>query len=352
MGGPRLDQANAVAVDASGTIHLVGESTGELPLLYVVSADRSGSPAALLRSPNSGSPFSQTVPGLGSETSLDVLAIQSTQVVYAGSASGRLSRSLDTSTSWLPVPTSLPAPIQFMAFSGVNLLAGPSRGLFLSTDQGVSWALRHPGPNLVGLAVNSAKNTFYLALSTGFYRSNDLGRTWALTSSANAQALAIDPVDPFRLYLAAPAALLRSNDGGTTWAAVSSQSFSQIVTTSSVQIYGVSNGCPFASTNAGHSWSLVPFPIADPLVRVAVDPSDSGILVAVTTASGVWRSLDRGVTWAAASTADSSPLDVVFAPNGSALASFNVTSDAVLARWGRLRTAGSSRYTYYQASVT
>jgi len=352
LGGPRLDQGNAVAVDVSGTIHLVGESTGEFPLLNAVSADRSGSPAALLRSPNSNGLFSPTAPGFGSKTSLGVLAFQSSQVVYAASASGRLYRSLDTANSWLPVPTTLPAPIHFLAFSGPNLLAGTSQGLYFSTDQRVSWALRHAGPNLVGLAVNSTSSAFYLALSAGFYRSNDLGRTWALASSATAQTLAIDPVDPFRLYLATPTALLRSNDGGTTWAAVSSQSFSQIVPTATAQLYGVSNGRLFASTNAGQSWSPVLFPIADPLVRVAVDPSDSRLLPAATTATGLWRSLDRGLTWAAASTADSSPLDVVFAPNGSALASFNLTSDAVLARWGRLRTAGSSRYTYYQASVT
>ena len=117
-------------------------------------------------------------------------------------------------------------------------------------------------------------------------------------------------------------------------------------------MYGVSNGRLFASANAGQSWTAVPFPIVDPLVRVAVDPPDSRLLLAATSATGLWRSVDRGLTWAAASTADSSPLDVAFAPNGSALASFNVTSDAVLARWGRLRTAGSARYTYYQASVT
>jgi len=214
LGGPRLDQANAVAVDASGTIHLVGESTGELPLLNAVSADRAGSPAALLRSPSSNSLFSQAAPGFGSETGVGVLAFQSAQVVFAGSASGRLYRSLDTGASWLPVPTALPAPIHFLAFSGPNLLAGTSQGLYFSTDQGVSWALRHAGPNLVGLAVNSTSSAFYLALSTGFYRSNDLGRTWALASSATAQTLAIDPVDPFRLYLATPTALLRSNDGG------------------------------------------------------------------------------------------------------------------------------------------
>ena len=158
--------------------------------------------------------------------------------------------------------------------------------------------------------MNSTSSAFYLALSTGFYRSNDLGRTWALASSATAQTLAIDPVDPFRLYLATPTALLRSNDGGTTWAAVSSQSFSQIIPTATAQVYGVSNGRLFASANAGQSWTAVPFPIVDPLVRVAVDPSDSRLLLAATTATGLWRSLDRGLTWAAASTADSSPLKV------------------------------------------
>ena len=91
-------------------------------------------------------------------------------------------------------------------------------------------------------------------------------------------SLALDPRDPDRLYLAcgqylewwAPTAMiLRSTDRGATWAR----------TTLPVKLGGNSDG-----RNTGE--------------RLVVDPNDSRILYLGTNQDGLWRSTDRGESWA------------------------------------------------------
>ena len=235
------------------------------------------------------------------------------ETVYIGSGEAGLGgffvpgigllRSSDGGESWfLPQPGEVVAE-QFFALSvdprdDDSVLAATERGLFATTDGGVSWDLRLNQADLYGvteiLRSPSDPDRLWTALwcfshcPDGFARvmtSPDGGITWepatdglpdALLNNpiANRIALAVAPSDDQVLYAAintsentpqGPAvAIYRSSDGGTSWA-----------DTSDPGAYLLSQGW---YDNA-----------------ITVDPTDPDVVVA----AGVWyvRSSDGGASW-------------------------------------------------------
>ncbi len=364
LGGPRLDTAHGVAVDASGTIHLAGESTGLLPLLNPVAPEKAGSPAVLLRSPTPGGQLNQVIGGFGGDTAITAIAHASATSVFAAGNSGHLYRSLDGGATWVALASAPAGGIQSLAISGSAMLAATPQGVYLSLDQGAVWSSVSRGlpADLAGATVliNVASGAFYLAHPTaGFFRSLNNGVSWTAANSGLTSLithnLAADPLSASGLYLATAAGVFRSADGGANWSLAGGARVLTQVAPAAEQgaLYGVENGRPVASADAGRTWTARPLPIGDAVARLAVDPEDPRHVLAATASTGIWRTLDGGATWAPASTADAAATDAVFAPggNGAVLGALRLLPDAVVARWGRLQAA-NNRYSYYQASVS
>jgi photosystem II stability/assembly factor-like uncharacterized protein len=173
----------------------------------------------------------------------------------------------------------------------VLYVAGFGRGVYKSSDGGVTWALKNNGlPAREPFAWRLAQGgdgTLYLVIARrsengsigndldgALYRSRNGAESWervALPSGVNGpNGLQVDLSDPKRLYLAAWG---RQHEGGDV------------------------DGGIFLSTDAGTTWKQV-LNRDNHIYDVTIDPKNPAHLYACGFESSVWRSTDRGSTWA------------------------------------------------------
>jgi len=167
---------------------------------------------------------------------------------------------------------------------------GFGTGVWKSTDNGKTWALKNNGiagdqPFAWRLA-RDRNGILYLLVARrsddggyggegdgAIYRSNDGAENWEklpLPEGLNGpNGLAVDPDDPKRLYLAAWGRRHKKGDVmGGVW----------------------------LSEDAGATWRCV-LDRDQHVYDVTVDPRDASILYACGFSSSAWRSADRGETW-------------------------------------------------------
>jgi photosystem II stability/assembly factor-like uncharacterized protein len=170
-------------------------------------------------------------------------------------------------------------------------VAATGRGVYKSTDDGVTWTLKNRGITqtepLAWRLARAEDGTLYVVIArrsedgsigTGgdgaLYKSTDGAESWTpvkLPAEVNGpNGLAIDPHDPNRLYLAA-------------W-------------TRATGMRGVGGGI-FLSEDGGKSWKNV-LHRDQHVYDVTIDPRDATILYASGFESSAWRSTDRGEHWA------------------------------------------------------
>ena len=115
-------------------------------------------------------------------------------------------------------------------------------------------------------------------LHDGVYRTTDAGRRWEKVFDGDARSVAVDPHDQRVVYVGTePVHLHRSEDGGDTWSEVTTlQRLPEDV--------------------RRQWWGPTP-PHEGHVMKILVDPDDSGVLYLCLEHGGVVRSLDRGETW-------------------------------------------------------
>ncbi|MGE5277351.1 MAG: WD40/YVTN/BNR-like repeat-containing protein [Acidobacteriota bacterium] len=158
----------------------------------------------------------------------------------------------------------------------------------------------------------------YVGSRGGLFRSANFATTWQSASAGIegtvVEAIAIDPKNTAKLFVGTDNGIYRSTDSGTSWEAVYPTSF-QTVTSIAVDpavssiVYATSvtfgpapttlptSGKLLKSFDGGSSWTPIAIAPMGPVpYQVAVDPSVSGLLYAVTSL-GVYRSGDSGGHW-------------------------------------------------------
>ena len=205
---------------------------------------------------------------------------QDPRIVYLGTSSGRIFKSLDGGSNWRPlnpgigqstyvIDTLIQHPRERNhIFAGAWDLRSEGGGLFESKDAGLHWA-RMPLPSPVsavrGMSICRREPEFMISGSlAGPMVSTDGGRNWRQvggTDLQKAESVAIDPIDPKTLYVG-------------TWR------------------------LGYKSTDFGKSWTLVDkgMPLDSDVFSIAVDPKNPAI-VYTSACSGVYRSGNQAHSW-------------------------------------------------------
>ncbi|HKP70100.1 MAG TPA: YCF48-related protein [Pyrinomonadaceae bacterium] len=199
-----------------------------------------------------------------------------------------------------------------------HIVASACSGIYESFNGGENWKkiqgipsqsrrtrdiLQHP----------SIPGTVYAATTEGFWMTTTGGKTWALTTQRNLEinSIAVHPDDPQRIFIATNNyGVMVSYDGGKNFAPTNGNFTSRLTYSvtpdiaqphrlyATTQNTASSGGFVFFSDNGGSTWTqakgldvnrVSPFSV----LQDRVDPNR----MLLGTNVGVFRSLDRGVSW-------------------------------------------------------
>ncbi len=207
--------------------------------------------------------------------------------------SGGIVRSTDYGATWVPSSTGIPvSPTTSVIFDPVNNIyfaASWGNGVYKSTNAaGTNWVATAPvaiGTNHDVYSLKLVSGKLYCLLSAqksytnpgGLFMSANQGASWAnIALSVNGGPLKyptdfdVNPVDPNTIYIAA-------QDGG-----------------------GLSDGGLWRTTNNGANWTLMNMPVGHTPYGFApsIDPGNTNNVYYSTENQGLFKSANNGATWA------------------------------------------------------
>ena len=339
-----------------------------------------GTSGGVFRSTNNGTSWDSA--GL---TNLSVHAFAarsngSSTVLFAGTSGGGVRRTTDNGINWVTVNNGLTNLNAYALFTfDTRLFAGTSSGIFLSTNNGTTWApagltnqsvgtfasIPHgsstdlfagtfgggvflssngganwtpvntglAGPEVRTLAANGPNlfcGTFY---GEAIYLSTDNGLNWSTRNSGFwnrlVGALAINSSATGGTTLFAgtsygsdgEGAVFRSTNNGVSWNSV----FTILNHVTSFALNGTSifagtGGGVFRSSNNGTAWTRVDSGLTNNSVRALVVNSSAGIdtTIFAGTLGGIFRTTNNGTSWTAVNTTLTSVLALAVVPGGIA----------------------------------
>jgi photosystem II stability/assembly factor-like uncharacterized protein len=223
-----------------------------------------------------------------------------------------LMRSRTGGRSWAPeAPTEIIGAVFALAFSpdGAHAIcAAPSGVFYLDSDRWMPARVPEGATPGRGVAFGSVPGRVYLLGSQGLFRSDDGGRSYrrlaTLAGEAEIAALAaaIEPREV--IYAVAAGALMTSADGGETWrrssTGLGATAVDAIAPDPRVpgRVWAGGGDRIHVSDDGGSSWRAVGEALPDPgtgVRGIAAEPSATTLIV--TTARGMYRSVDGGATW-------------------------------------------------------
>jgi len=195
----------------------------------------------------------------------------------------------------------------------------PKGGLFKTTDGARTWSrVGDPvGSGDISNVAVGADSTVY-AGGDGLYRSRDGGETWTLVQSHDFDEYrwipktVIDPGKPSTVYAAASLrpAVVKSTDGGDTWRPATDGlagdgGFSLAFDPTDPDVIYTSGGDLYKTTDRGLNWRRITPDLSTlpGFSSMAVDPAAPATVYAgVFFPGGLFKSTDKGGTWAEADT--------------------------------------------------
>jgi uncharacterized repeat protein (TIGR01451 family) len=258
-------------------------------------------------------------------------------IVYAGTATGRVYKSVNAGVNWVDVSGNILAGqnlhLAVNPAVSTHLLAGGFAGVSGSSASGVTWATQQSGFNatsVTGFSADPSADRIYVAVRSNgvFYTAAGAAMTQPVNNAALLNLSSIPTIDvtsilaqPGRLFASLNNGLTSSADGGTTWAPEvevlpptgSEQVFLMTNASGAPQnILAASSGPIFKSSDGGGTWSQVVTGVpanssASNLLFAASGPSIAysafySTVVGSTTDLGVYKSTDSGNSWAPVNT--------------------------------------------------
>jgi len=206
---------------------------------------------------------------MGIKTSIISLAVSGNNI-FAGTLYLGIYLSKDNGNSWMPVNNGLPHPVKDPAIKNINsivvkgtiLFAGTTdAGVFISTNNGSTWSESGMQTSSINsLAVSG--NNIYAATSFGVYLSSDDGLTWtARNNGLIGKYVNSFAVNETTVYAATNYGLFKSTDNALNWTSESGKLSGYNITSvafSDTNIFvATSNGGTFLSANNGGSWVTI-----------------------------------------------------------------------------------------------
>ncbi|MFN6963174.1 MAG: WD40/YVTN/BNR-like repeat-containing protein [Pyrinomonadaceae bacterium] len=302
---------------AGEAIHAMTQSTVDPNVLFV------GTMRGVFISKDSGDDWekidSPTMPMNINSMAVDP---RNNNTIYAGT-NWRPYKSTDGGRSWRLVKDGMIDDSDVFAINidprnAEHIIASACSGIYESFNGGERWA------KIQGIPAQSRRTrdivqhpskagTVYAATTEGFWMSTNSGKSWILTTHRNLEinSIAVHPDEPNRVFIGTNNfGVMVSNDGGKTFSQTN-QSFTSRFTysvtpdlTQPNRLYALtqntasSGGFFFYSSDGGTSWQQTRSldinrvsPMAFLQDRVNPDRLYLGTNV------GIYRSLDRGVTW-------------------------------------------------------
>jgi photosystem II stability/assembly factor-like uncharacterized protein len=150
-----------------------------------------------------------------------------------------------------------------------------------------------------------APGTIYAGTSNGVFRTTNGGGRWTRVSTGlgdpDVRALAIAPTSPTLLYAGTAGGVFKSSDGGGTWSAENTGLASLTVSALAIDpftpatLYVASTAGLFKTTNGEIRWWGTALFLR--VLSLVIDPVTPTTLYASTQSSGVFKSIDGGVSW-------------------------------------------------------
>jgi photosystem II stability/assembly factor-like uncharacterized protein len=212
-----------------------------------------------------------------------------------------------------------------------HIIASACSGIYESWNSGELWKKIQGIPSQSrrtrAITLNPANNGgLYAGTTNGFWMSSDVGKTWSLTTQRELEvnSIAVHSDEPNKIYIATNNyGLMVSEDGGKNFKIMNGNFTSRFIlnVTPDIQkpnrIYATTNntgtggGFIFISDDNGQTWvpsnknlSVI---ITSPLSILQDSLNQNTIYLG--TNNGIYRSLDRGVTWnQVKGTASSTPI--------------------------------------------
>ncbi len=202
----------------------------------------------------------------------------------------------------------------------IRVKRGPSDGgVYRSADGGSTWeqkvfvgvskktTITISNLDVARLAVSPADARLVLAVAGagGVYATGNEGDSWQQVFKQSVQAVAFHPQERDTWYVASTNRVYRTDDAGGSWrelylettpeAAISDIAVDQ---TKPETIYAVTTkGVFLMSDDEGLTWQKrYAFPSG--IVKAFINPRDTRILYAAAATGALWRSADKGETWA------------------------------------------------------
>lgn len=235
----------------------------------------------------------------------NALALAPDGTLYAGTEGYGVFISTDKGATFAPTNVNFGFVKSLALAPDGTLYAGKDKGLYKSTDKGVTWTDASGGYasliSKVEALFVAPDGTLYAGMSNwGVYRSMDRGTTWTQEASSKVSILTIFVAPDGVRYVGTSYGVYRSAGKGLPWTTANvgllyATSAALMFTPDGTLYAGTSNGV-FVSSNKGLTWAHRSDGMSDSGVRSLVYAPD-GTLYAATDDYYVYRSTDKGMTW-------------------------------------------------------